>query len=112
MGHDFFTDDLLKQLKKTSKSHSKFTNENNALKSKFRTCINPPTLGTIVSVVCKFGYKDEQKKIKAFSQKVESGNFDDVDIELFKNIIESYKSQIMNELENVDVPNEINDNGL
>lgn len=97
--HIFFDEKLLKQLKRTHKSHTEYTEDNSALKDLFRKNINRPTLGTMVEVICKYGYDDEKDSVRKFQNKVNSGNYDDNDIEIFKGIIEEYQTQIMEALE-------------
>lgn len=111
MGHEIFTKELEKQLTKTTKSHSKFVNDNSELKRLFKTAINSPTLGTIVQVVIRFGYKDEKDYVKEFYEKVDANNFDDVDVEIFKNIVNRYIPQVMDALENKDWLHIDKDNG-
>lgn len=95
-----FTNEFIKKLKKTNKTHAQLTNDTKELKQAFKKCFDNPTLGTLINILMKYAHEDDKKKIRNFKTKVDSGNFDDVDLNFFKEIVDTYLEQIMNELEN------------
>lgn len=95
---ELFGKDLLKKLSKTHKSHSTFSSDNREMKRAFKERINRPTLDCISSVIHNFGFDEEKDEIKNFYEKVNSGNYDDADVEAFKELIEPYMDQIKEKL--------------
>lgn len=98
MKKELFSKELDKILKKTHDTHVAFNVSNKKMKSIFQQNFNKKTLGCVYEVVDKIGYDVEKDGVKAFLDKVDSGNYDDNDVEMFKARIEPYIDQIMKKL--------------
>lgn len=95
---ELFGKDLIKKLSKTHKSHANFSTDNREMKKAFKERINKPMLKCISDTIHKFGYDEEKNEINNFYDKVNSGNYDDADVEAFKELIEPYMDQIKEKL--------------
>lgn len=95
---ELFGKDLIKKLNKTHKSHSSFTQDNMEMKQLFKTIFNKRVISCIAEVVDEIGYKEEKETYEEFYQKLDSGNYDDNDVEIFKNLVIPHIDQIMERL--------------
>lgn len=93
-----FDKEFIKQLRKTHKSHQEFDAENHELKLQFKKNISNMELEIIIDTVVEYGYQEQIENVKKFRELVNSGNYDDVNIEIFKEIVENYNDEIMEAL--------------
>uniref|UniRef100_UPI003FEEC397 hypothetical protein n=1 Tax=Roseburia sp. TaxID=2049040 RepID=UPI003FEEC397 len=96
---DFFGKDLNKALNKSRKSHASFEDNNKVMKREFKKTFNAKTLQKITEIVDEAGAFDHEKdQLKNFVKKVNAGNFDDSDVDIFKEVIRPYMDRISEEL--------------
>lgn len=98
MGETLFTKELDRELKKTKEAHVTFVKNNRDMKIAFKKVFTKKTLECIFEVINAQGFDDEKINMKEFILKVDSGNYDDNDVEIFKEVIAPYIDDILDTL--------------
>ena len=93
------TKKLDKQLAKTEKTKTKYTEQREVLKDIFINTYDKPTVIALIRLILKTDLAREEEKIfvRNFERSYESGNFDETQIKQFKKLFIQYKDNIEKE---------------
>lgn len=95
----FYGKDLLKNIKEASDKHAEYTEALKNVKNSFRKNFDKNTLTQIEDCYSKLAYDEQVCQMRDFVNKVNNGNFDENDIEIFKMLIEPYLEEIYERIE-------------
>ena len=90
--------ELEKQLKNATALHDEYTKAKDKLREIFYNVYDQATIVSLLDVIQKYRHPIEKDFAEKFASDYKNGNFDEVEIDMLRNLMRRYQEQVIKKL--------------